>query len=201
MLKNNLENNVNLTNKLMHRIEKFTKWLNSNGMKSQDQYDFWASRYGILSKRVFENHKVSGIILSSPLVLLDTFMPSVRYYFNSKSNFPIADAHYAMSFMHLYESTQNSNYLKMAKLFLSSLLRSSIKLEKGVAWGYPFDWETGWGNYKKRTPLITTTPYCLEAFVKYNQLASNDEYTNLINDISTFLLEGFPYKKHGKDLI
>ena len=181
-----------LSKKTREIIIDFLHWLKKYGNHSYDQYDFWATSYGQLSKKVFYSNKILGTPLVFPYVFLDNFSPRMRSKFRNKSRFPIADAHYSMGFLNLYKITGNNSYLKISESYLKSLLRSSIKTKNGISWGYPFDWQTSWGNYRRHTPLITTTPYCLEAFIDFTYNVKNNKYDKEILSIISALSKDFP---------
>ena len=71
-----------------------------------------------------------------------------------------------MGFSFLYQATGDPSQLKNAIHFLTELQKSRCHQFKEYCWGYPFDWVTRNGVLKEQTPLITTTPYCYEAFLQ-----------------------------------
>jgi len=174
-------------------VVNFLKWLNESGQKSYDQYDFWATKYGQFSKKIYYKNMLFGIAFVSPLIILDNFFPITRKFFVPKNRFPIADAHYSQGFLNLYKLTSNKKYLDISQSFLRILIKTSIKTKSGISWGYPFDWQTFWGNYSKGTPLITTTPYCLEAFINFQKYGIKNKYNDEINLIIKSISEDFPF--------
>ena len=75
-----------------------------------------------------------------------------------------------MGFAFLYEATAESAHLKRGLHFLNELMTSRCQDFEEYCWGYPFDWVTRNGTIKAQTPLITTTPYCYEAFLQVSEL-------------------------------
>ena len=55
---------------------------------------------------------------------------------------------------------------------------------KEYCWGYPFNWVTRNGTIKEQTPLITTTPYCYEAFLQVFELTAQDEWKVIVESIA-----------------
>ena len=98
--------------------------------------------------------------------------------------FPIADAHYAMGFAFLYQATGDSSQLENAIQFLTELKKSRCYQFKEYCWGYPFNWVTRNGTIKEQTPLITTTPYCYEAFLQVFELTGQDEWKVIVESIA-----------------
>lgn len=68
-------------------------------------------------------------------------------------------------------------------------MESSIVGYHGHCWGYPFDWMTTRGLWKAGTPLITTTPYCFEAFVGLHDATGKREYRDVARSIVRFALQ------------
>jgi hypothetical protein len=99
------------------------------------------------------------------MVFCEAFAPAARRFFHRPLRFPIADAHYAMGFGFLYQTTGNPEDLSRAIHFLTQLKETRCLGFKEYCWGYPFDWVTRNGIIKEGTPLITTTPYVYEAFL------------------------------------
>ena len=118
------------------------------------------------------------------MIFSEAFLPSARRLFHHPIRFPIADAHYAMGFGFLYEVTGNSLHLKRAVHFLHELTKSRSPGFKEFCWGYPFDWVTREGVIKAQTPLITTTPYCYEAFLLVFELDPQDEWRLILESIA-----------------
>ena len=166
-------------------IEKFINWIKINGYYSYDQYDFWSTGYGIKAKEVYYKNKIAGIPLVAPVFLSEIFFPSIRKAFVSKKRFPIADAHFILGFLNLYELTSNELYLQEAQKVAQDLLKSSVSGFSGNSWGYPFDWMTTRGLWTSGVPLITSTGYCFEAFLKLYDITNDKKY--LDTAYSTFL--------------
>src|SRR5213079_3291475 len=109
-----------------------------------------------------------------PMIFCEAFLPAARRLFHHPVRFPIADAHYAMGFAFLYEATGDSSQLENAIHFLTELKKSRCHGFKEYCWGYPFNWVTRNGTIKEQTPLITTTPYCYEAFLQVQWLVDGN---------------------------
>ena len=86
-----------------------------------------------------------------------------------------------MGFAFLYQATGDSSQLENAIHFLTELKKSRCPDFKEYCWGYPFNWVTRNGTIKEQTPLITTTPYCYEAFLQVFELTGQDEWKVISN--------------------
>ncbi|MFZ0916000.1 MAG: hypothetical protein WAN04_03830, partial [Candidatus Udaeobacter sp.] len=159
---------------LDNALANFTKWLDSHGDTSWDHQSFFAGRIGGAAKALYYSHKKVGTAAVAPMIFFEAFLPSARYLFHERTRFPIADAHYAMGFAFLYEATGDSAHLARAIHFLDELKKSRSPGFEEYCWGYPFDWVWRGGVIKQQTPLITTTPYCYEAFLQVAELLGPD---------------------------
>jgi hypothetical protein len=170
-------------------VEKFINWLKSNGYYSYDQYDFWSTGYGIKSKAIYYKTKIAGIPFVAPIFLAEIFYPKIRKSLVERKRFPIADAHFILGFLNLFEVTSDAKYLDEAKKVATDLLKTSVPGFSGYCWGYPFDWMTTRGLWTSGIPLITTTGYCYEAFIKLFKITNQNEYLDIAYSIFTFTLK------------
>lgn len=151
-------------------LVNFTKWLDRYGETSWDHQSFFASSLGRRAKALYYRDQMVGTAAVAPLIFAEAFVPSARRLFHCPVRFPIADAHYAMGFAFMYEATGERRYLDRTVHFLDELKNSRCVGFQEYCWGYPFDWVTRNGVIKEGTPLITTTPYCYEAFTQVAEL-------------------------------
>jgi hypothetical protein len=154
----------------------FTKWVEIFGETSRDHQSFFAGPVGRQAKALYYRNRVVGTAAVAPMIFCEAFLPSARRLFHHSTRFPIADAHYAMGFAFLYRSTGDTTYLEKAIHFLDELKGSRCANFQEYCWGYPFNWVTRYGVIKKQTPLITTTPYCYEAFLQVYELAERETF-------------------------
>jgi hypothetical protein len=173
-----------LADKVSRVLIRFTEWLDAYGETSWDHQSFFAGPVGRQAKSLYYRHRVMGTAAVAPLILFEAFLPVARRLFHRRTRFPIADAHYAMAFAFLYETTGNSAHLERAIHFLNELEKSRSRDFKEFCWGYPFDWVTRAGVIKEQTPLITTTPYGYEAFLQVYELDPRDEWKRILESIA-----------------
>lgn len=154
-----------MANRVYRALVDFTNWVEIFGETSRDHQSFFAGSVGRQAKSLYYRNRVVGTAAVAPMIFCEAFLPSARRLFHRPIRFPIADAHYAMAFAYLYQSTGDTTYLERAIHFLNELEASRCAGFKEYCWGYPFNWVTRNGVIKEQTPLITTTPYCYEAFL------------------------------------
>jgi rhamnogalacturonyl hydrolase YesR len=140
-----------------------------------------------------------GIPLVAPVFLSEIFFPSLRKAFVTKKRFPIADAHFILAFLNLYEITNKQEYLREAQNIATELLKSSVPGFSGNTWGYPFDWMTTRGLWTSGIPLITTTGYCFEAFLKLYDVTLEGKYFDIAHSIFQFTLNDLSDTAIDKD--
>jgi hypothetical protein len=173
-----------LAAKVSDVLAKFIEWLNRYGEKSWDFQSFFAGPVGGRAKALYYRHRLVGTAAVAPMIFCEAFLPVARRLFHQPMRFPIADAHYAMGFAFLYETSGDSSQLENAVHFLTELEKSRCHQFKEYCWGYPFDWVWHGGVAKRQTPLITTTPYVYEAFLQVFELHPQDEWTLVLESIA-----------------
>jgi len=170
---------IDIMNNLLSHVVKSNYY-------SYDPYDLWSTKFGLFARRVYYSHKILSVPLISPIIFADTYFPQIRKLFVKKKRYPIAEAHFIMGYLNLFELTRNEKYLSEAIHISDDLLKTSISGFSGYCWGYPFDWQNSKGLWKKSTPFITTTPYCFEAFLKLFDVTKEQKYLDIAHPISRF---------------
>jgi hypothetical protein len=165
-------------------LAKFSGWLDAYGETSWDYQSFFAGPVGGRAKTLYYRHKLIGTAAVAPMIFCEAFVPPARRLFHYPIRFPIADAHYAMGFAFLYEATGDFSQLENAVHFLTELKKSRCRQFKEYCWGYPFDWVWRGGTIKRQTPLITTTPYVYEAFLRVFDLHPCDQWKLILESIA-----------------
>jgi glycosyltransferase involved in cell wall biosynthesis len=161
---------------LLAVTRRFADWLGRYGETSQDHQDFYASKVGRAAKNLYYRNRLAGTLAVAPMVLCEAFAPWTRHFFFPRMRLPIADAHFAMGFAHLHTVTGEPVYLERAMHLLKVLEQTRCPGYEKHGWGYPFDWQTQSGILTSGTPLITTTPYCYEAFDAVYRLDGRPEW-------------------------
>jgi len=173
---------------LQPAIKRFVAWLNAYGETSQDHQDFYASRIGRAAKTLYYRHGKIGAAAVLPMVGCEAFAPWTRRFFYPRMRLPISDAHYAMGFARLHELTGERQHLDRAIHFLEVLEATRCPAFERHGWGYPFDWQTRNGIIPRGTPLITTTPYCYEAFTDVFRIDAQPRWRKIMRSIADHVL-------------
>ncbi len=164
-------------------LTNFTEWLDRFGETSWDHQSFFAGPVGRAAKSLYYRNRIIGTGAVAPMIFFEAFLPSARRLFHHRIRFPIADAHYAMGFAFLYETSGNPAHLEKAIHFLNELTASRCHDFKEYCWGYPFDWVWRGGVAAAQTPLITTTPYIYEAFLQVLEVDRREEWRRILKSI------------------
>lgn len=172
-------------------LTRFAKWLERFGETSQDHQDFFASKVGRAAKNLYYKNRKLGTLAVAPMVFCEAFLPWARRFFYPRMRLPIADAHFAMGFAYLHEATGERTYLERAIHFLDVLERSRCPGYASHGWGYPFDWQTQGGILRQGTPLITTTPYCYEAFDAVYRIDGNPKWLAVMRSTAEHVLSDY----------
>lgn len=180
-------------------LDRFIPWLERFGETSQDHQDFYAGSIGRAAKALYYRRKMLGTLAVMPMVFCEAFAPSTRRFFHSRMRFPIADAHYAMGFALMFRATKEKEHYKRAVHFLEVLKQTRCPSYKFASWGYPFNWQTRNGIIKAGTPLVTTVPYCYEAFEHVYHIDRNDEWRGIMRSIAEHALLDYKDLPTGPD--
>src|SRR5579863_8357226 len=134
-------------------VRRFISWLDSYGETSYDFQTFYASDIGRNAKALYYRKPLLGTMAVAPIIFCEAFVPSARRLFWKRQRFPIADAHYAMGFAVLAQSSGDRRHYEKAVHFLEVLKETRCPGYSHSCWGYPFNWETIRGTIWAGTPL------------------------------------------------
>jgi hypothetical protein len=176
---------------LKNSLLRFVAWLSCFGEVSYDFQTYYASRLGRAAKALYYRRPLLGTVAVSPMIFCEAFLPSARCLFWKPQRFPIADAHYAMGFIYLFDATKEQQYYERALHFLQVLENTRCKGYSHYCWGYPFDWETRTGTMWAGTPLITTVPDVYEAFREAHRVDGDPKWRQIMRSIAEHALHDY----------
>lgn len=165
-------------------LDRFVHWLENYGETSYDHQSYFAGPLGGKAKALYYKKPLLGVVAVAPMIFSEAFVPSARRLFWKPQRLPIADAHYSMAFVFLYQVSGKEEYYEEAIHFLKVLKETRCPSYEHFCWGYPFNWETKAGRVPIGTPLITTTPYAYEAFGDVYQIDKNDKWVEIMRSIA-----------------
>src|ERR1700745_3114823 len=107
--------------KTLAAISQFITWLDKYGELSYDYQSYFSSDLGRSAKALYYRKPLLGTMAVFPMVFSEAFVPSARGLFWKPQRFPIADAHYAMGFAFLAQTTGEEQHYLRAVPFLEVL--------------------------------------------------------------------------------
>jgi len=175
--------------KLENSINQFILWYKKNGENSFDRMDYWSSPLGILAKKTFYKNKIVGAPLAIIGLLLENFFPTIQKLFSKPHSEVIGDSHLALSFLNLYEDSNDIENLQEAERLIQKICSYSTKGFSGMCWGYTFGWQQSRDKFwPKSTPMITITPYAFWALKKHYELTNSEISKKRLLSIANFTL-------------
>jgi hypothetical protein len=174
---------------IIRGIKRFQEWHSDFGDISYDRMDFWSSKLGVKGKSIFYKNKILGAPFAIIGLLSENYFPRIQNLFSKKHREVIGDAHFAMSYLNLFELEGNTSHLKRSEHFLKCMKEYATKGYSGYCWGYNFGWQTYTGYWNSGIPLITITPYAFWAFKKHYEITNNTESKEVALSIAKFALD------------
>jgi len=101
---------------------------------------------------------------------------------------PKAGALFLLGTLNMYKATNDEQYKKEAQKLYIMLKKVMIKREKGISWGYNFDWQARAFFVPEGTPNIVTSVYVGKALLAYFNMFHNKEALVLSEQIAEFIL-------------
>lgn len=191
--------NETIVTKIESALDRLCGWLDRYGETSYDYQSWYASKLGRSAKALYYRRPLLGTLAVSPMVFCEAFVPSARKFFWKPQRFPIADAHYAMGFAFLAETTNEGKFYQRAAHFLEVLEHTRCPDHENYCWGYPYDWQTRNGTLKQNTPLITTVPYAYEAFSQVYVIDRNIRWRRVMKSIAEHAFRSYRELETGPD--
>lgn len=163
---------------ILKHTQSLMHWLEENDYASYDQYDFWSSKPGILSKHLFSTNKLLGAPSVALIFILDTYFPCTRSIFARKHRSAEAIPRIANSYFRLYQMTGKPDYLDRGCDLLAWLKDNATLTEHGIGWGLHFDWQRA-ELLEKGTPCVTLSAYSTRAFLEGHRLTGSNDYLEI----------------------
>lgn len=100
---------------------------------------------------------------------------------------PKGGALFLLGHLNMFNATQDEVYKKEAEKLYSRLKATLIKREKGVAWGYNFDWQARAFYVPEGVPNVVTSVYIGKALIEYYETFNDNEALELVKQIAEFI--------------
>jgi len=148
-------------------------------LKTYDPYDLWRTELGLRLKKLYYGKGKISIPIVGPFYLLDIYAPSLIRLFIKPQEYPAVRAFAALIALNYYEMTSEKKFIDLAAESVDWLVANQSPGYSGACWGFNMSWMTKTGCFPPLTPFITTTPYCVEALVKFSDVTKNDKYLEI----------------------
>ena len=105
-----------------------------------------------------------------------------------KSRNPKGIALFAKTYLSLYESTKNEEFLKEAKILLNWLIENKIKNYNNFCWGYNYTWQDIPPTIQQKDePIIIVTLFVGEAFIHAYRITNDENYLKIAISSGDFI--------------
>jgi len=185
-----------MTNYLNNAFENLYNYVKKNNYEGIDLFDglnsrlfkntiFYKSRYFRLA--LIQFCKLSPINFRKILLIPKGFNPK-------------AGALFLLGHLNMFKSTNEDLHKEEAQKLYQRLKEISIKREKGIGWGYNFDWQARAFYVPVGTPNVVTSVYVGKALLEYYDVFKCDEALNLAQEIAEFITNEMIIFENEKDL-
>lgn len=178
-------------------IIKLENWISSQRYSSYDHYDFWSSKFGIISRGLYYKNRHLGFPIMGFLYLIDAFLPNSRMLFFKKEISCEALPYFARGYFRLYEVMRENAYLVKAIQCLDLLAKKGVETKSGIGWGLHFDWPSR-AFIPKNTPCITITSNAVDAFLEGYKVTKDITYMEIAIKAAEFAIKDLNRKNLGR---
>ena len=159
----------------------------SPDLSTYDPYDIWKSDIGVKVKQLFNAYRILGIIPAALLTFYDQVLNNEKRVFYKKQEYPVIRAFAAQILLKIYNKTKEPALLYWVEMHLDQLISQSSKGYSGYCWGLNMVWASKIRTFPKNTPFITSTPYALEALIRFQEATNNIKYQDVITSVYHFI--------------
>lgn len=117
-----------------------------------------------------------------------------------KSFNPKGGALFLFGLLNMYRKTGEEIYKTEAEKIFERLKNCGIKREKGLGYGYNFDWQARAFFVPQGTPNIVTSVYVGQAFLKYFSVFKDETAYEMAKEIAEFIVNEMILKETDEEL-
>lgn len=173
-----------MANLLNESLKKLFEYVKKNNYEGNDLFDGLNSRLfknSPLYKSRFFRLALIQFCKLSPIDFRKLFL--VPKGFNPK-----AGALFILGNLNMFKLSGDEKYKQDAKEIYEKLKTLVVKREKGIAWGYNFDWQARAFYVPIGTPNVVTSVYIGNALLEYHKIFNDAEALEITKQISEFIL-------------
>ena len=108
---------------------------------------------------------------------------------------PKAGALFLLGNLNMFNANNDEKYKQEAQELYQRLKECALKRDKGIAWGYNFDWQARAFHVPIGTPNTVTSVYVGKALIEYYKTFNDEEALNLAKQIAEFILNEMVIKE------
>lgn len=123
-----------------------------------------------------------------------------KLLFVEKSFNPKGGALFLLGLLNMYQKTREEIYKTEAEKIFDRLKNCAIKREKGIGFGYNFDWQARAFFVPIGTPNVVTSVYVGEAFLEYFKLFNDQSANDMAKEIVEFIVNEMVMKETEDEL-
>lgn len=171
-------------------------------LSCSDPYDIWKTKPGYVLKKGYALHPVLFLPLVAGLTIFDVYINNRMRLGYERKEYPVVRAFAAICCSKQYIVTRDERYAAAARSHLRWLKQNAISSGKGIGWGLGFDWAVSKElSYDRNTPLVTATPYVLEAFLECARNGIYDLDMAFIRKIASFFVDDVVYEAQSNEAV
>lgn len=123
-----------------------------------------------------------------------------KLLFVEKSFNPKGGALFLLGLLNMYKKTGEEIYKTEAEKIFDRLKNCSIKREKGIGFGYNFDWQARAFFVPQGTPNVVTSVYVGQAFLEYFSVFKEQKAFDFAKEIADFIVNEMILKESDDKL-
>lgn len=190
-----------MKSKVWKSIEKLDQWIEKNGWAGYDPYDIKELKFVRFITELGKKNFLFEIAREILFELFYTFPVASRRFFNVTPRVNAkAMALFGRGYLDLFLVSGNENYLSKSEFCINWLLDKRLKIDDGIAWGYPFDWQST-VLIPKNTPNGIVTTAAGDAFWAWYQHTNKREYLAMCEHVCIFLYNNLPVDEIASDQV
>lgn len=171
-------------------VQDIEDYFQKNNYTSYDSCDIKALPFFLGWDQFFSIRKFGKYALFPMNLLIDNFAGAIRKLAGiRKKAFAQSHALFLRAYLKRYSYTKNKSYLDETIKLWHFIYEQRSRENKHLAWGQPYHWYTN-KVIPAYTPRTTVTSQILHTLMDYYETANEEQFLQLIKEISGFFLGG-----------
>lgn len=169
---------------LQNNFEKLFDCVTKNNYEGFDLFDG-------LNSKLFKNSPLYKSSFFRLMLIQFCKLSPINFrpvFFVPKDFNPKGGALFLLGNLNMFKATKDEKYKIEAQKLYERLKLLAIKREKGIGWGYNFDWQARAFFVPIGTPNVVTSVYVGFALIEYYKIFNNMEALEMAKQICEFIL-------------